>query len=160
MLILYTNKQVDEQNRRIRFKYWQEQGIVPIDAILVGESLIFNESYLTTFNNSETVTVSKVEKMFDKYIKIRYWSCLDHIGRQFKVIDPSDQVQYNNYFKELADNANKTPKHDKAKKWKHYFATKDQYADVKYIFASTIHKVQGNTYTTSYINAAAMASYD
>ncbi len=36
--------------------------------------------------------------------------------------------------------------------WKKYFRLKDAYANVQYIFASTIHKLQGSTYDTVYID--------
>ncbi|MBU1658896.1 ATP-binding domain-containing protein [bacterium] len=38
------------------------------------------------------------------------------------------------------------------KKWYSFFALKDMFVDVKYTYASTIHKVQGSTYETVYID--------
>ncbi len=161
VLISYTNKHVDDQNRLIRFRYWKEQGITPTDAIVDGELLVFNDSYGNKFQNSEIVTVSKSEKMFDEYIKINYWQCLDQMGRAFKVVDPDEKLKYSNYLENIRDIAVNIPTYEREKRstvWRHYFATKDKYADVKYIFASTIHKVQGSTYDTAYINASTMAS--
>lgn len=159
--ISYTNDQVDEQNRLIRFKYWKDKEILATDAIIVGEILVFNETYGKKFQNSEVVTVTKAEKLFDSNIRIYYWECLDQLGRSFKVIDPSHKIAYNDYLIKIADEAKKISTLDseaRKKKWRHYFATKETYADVKYIFASTIHKVQGSTYDTAYISVSSMAS--
>ncbi len=158
--ISYTNSQVDQQNRLLRFRYWLDQGIEATDAIIKGEKLIFNESH-EKFQNSEVITVVKAQKLFDKYIKIDYWQCIDSFGRSFKVVDQDYKMQYNNYLEDASTKAKNTDLKDKElrkKRWRHYFATKETYADVKYIFASTIHKVQGSTYDVAYISAASMAS--
>jgi len=159
--ISYTNSQVDEQNRLLRYKYWLDNGITVSDAIIVGDSLVFNESYDKRFQNSEVVLVTKAERQWDKYIQVYYWQCLDGFGRSFKVIDPDYAIEYNNYLSNLAAQAKKVAQSDRElrkKKWGHYFATKETYADVKYTFASTVHKVQGSTYDIAYINAASIAS--
>ena len=67
----YTNSQVDEQNRLIRYRYWQDKGVEAVDSIIAGDTLIFNESYDMKFKNSEIVTVTKAEKHFDKYLNFR-----------------------------------------------------------------------------------------
>jgi hypothetical protein len=159
--ISHTNYQVDEQNRTIRYRYWLSQDIVPNGAIIKGEILVFNEAYQTKFNNSEIIVVSNCEQKFDDNIKIYYWQCQDSLGRGFLVVDPDCNIQYRNYLKNLANLASQTPKYDKElrkKRWRHYFVTKEKYADMKYIFASTIHKVQGSTYDTAYISASSMLS--
>ena len=40
----------------------------------------------------------------------------------------------------------------RTKKWKLFFIIKETFIDVKYIYASTIHKLQGSTYDTVYID--------
>jgi ATP-dependent exoDNAse (exonuclease V) alpha subunit len=42
--------------------------------------------------------------------------------------------------------------------WENFFALKEFFADVKYTFASTIHKLQGSTYETVYIDLFALAN--
>ncbi len=158
----YSNSNVDEVNYTLRYKYWLDKGITPTGAIISGEVLIFNENYKGHFQNSETVSVAKSEKLVDKYLNIEYWACTDTLGRSFLVVDPDFKMKYNNEIRNLGDKAASIDKYKdpegRKKAWKNYFITKEKYADVKYIFASTIHKSQGSTYDTSYINAASMAS--
>ena len=157
----YTNSQVDEQNRLLRFAYWKAHNITATDAIINEEKLIFNESYGKLFQNSEIVKVKKSTKEFDRYKKIYYWKCMDHLGRTFKVVDPDDKIKYNDYLIKVFNEAKSISfKEDekRRKKWRHYFASKDDYADVKYIFTSTIHKSQGSTYENVYINVSSVFS--
>lgn len=159
--ISYTNSQVDEQNRLLRYRYWNDLDIEATNAIIKGEKLVFNEAYKNKFQNSEITIVDKATKEFDEYKKIYYWQCLDSLGRSFKVVDPNDNKKYNDYLNKVFNQAKEISFKEDAlrrKKWRHYFASKDEYADVKYIFASTIHKSQGSTYKNAYICAASIIS--
>ena len=83
------------------------------------------------------------------------------MGRGFKVIDPDDNEKYNEYLIKISKEAKKTSFKDDAlrrKKWRHYYAVKDTYANVKYIFASTVHKSQGSTYEKVYIDGNSILS--
>jgi len=160
-MLAYTNKQVDKQNRLLRYRYWKEQNIEATDAIIKGEKLVFNDSYNASFRNSEIVIVDKVTKEFDKYKNIYYWHCIDSKGRTFKVVNPDDYRTYREYLQKVFEEAKSIDFRDKfkrAEKWRHYFASKNEYADVKYIFASTIHKSQGSTYDEVYINVNSLMS--
>ena len=157
----YTNSQVDEQNRLLRYQYWKEFGVDATDAIVKGEKLILNEAYKIKFQNSEVITIDKATKEFDPYKKIEYWQCIDNFGRSLKIVDPADKIKYNNYLKKVYDEAKGisfSQDELRREKWRHYFASKDEYANVKYIFASTIHKSQGSTYETAYICASSILS--
>jgi len=158
----FSNSKVDEINYTLRYKYWMDKKITPKGAIMPGDELIFNQSYKGKFQNSEIITVATSNKFTNDKLHIEYWSCTDNLGRSFFVVDPDFTVQYNEEIKKLGEQAasidkDKNPE-ERKKAWKTYFATKEKYADVKYIFASTIHKSQGSTYDTSYIDAASMAS--
>ena len=157
IILSFTNQQVDEQNRFLRYQYWQKNGIFPEDAILKGEKLIFNESYKNKFTNSEIIEVIEAKKYIDNYIKIHYWQCKDKLGRSFLVVEPDDQLKFINYLNDISQKARiEKDTFERKKLWRHYFATKDTYADVKYTFASTIHKSQGSTYENVYINLPAI----
>lgn len=157
--ISFTNSQVDSQNKLIRYRYWKEQNIDAVDPIIKGDILIFNESHNNQFRGSDKVIVDKATKEFDKYKKIYYWRCLDSLGRSFKVVDPDYLIQYNEYLTKVSDEAKAISFDEdlrRRKKWRHYFASKNEYASIKYIFASTIHKSQGSTYENTYITASSI----
>jgi len=159
--ISFTNNQVDYQNRLLRYRYWKDQGVEATDPIIKGERLIFNDAYQGKFQNSEIITIDKATKEFDQYKKINYWNCTDSLGRSFKVVDPDDIVIYNNYLTKISNEAKAISFNQDAlrrKKWRHYFASKEEYADMKYSFASTIHKSQGSTYEVAYISASSIFS--
>lgn len=40
--------------------------------------------------------------------------------------------------------------------WKKFFILKEEYADLKYIHASTIHKSQGSTYKNVYLDLSTL----
>jgi ATP-dependent exoDNAse (exonuclease V) alpha subunit len=68
---------------------------------------------------------------------------------------------YVNYLKNLGDRAYKLKKHGPEEKtrralWRKYFAIKNSFADLKYIYSSTIHKLQGSTYDSLYIDLASI----
>jgi len=157
--ISYTNNQVDEQNRLLRHKYWKNHNIKAVDAIMKGDFLVMNEAYNKKIRNSEVIKIEEAKKEYDKYIKIDYWQCKDSFGRSLKIVDPDSDIKYNQYLLKVSKEAKAVGFKDielRNKKWRHYFATKETYADVKYIFASTVHKVQGSTYDTAYISASSI----
>ena len=158
----WTNDVVDEFNRAIRFKYWiDKENLPPKEAIIKGDLLIFNEPYKRSFLNSEAVEVIEADKHYDEDMQLYYFIAKDKLGRVFKVIEPNDMSKYINYLQNLANEAKKIDKFgQKAKKrralWRKYFALKEEFADLKYIFSSTIHKLQGSTYDVVYIDAASI----
>jgi len=161
-VLAYGNAEVDNQNRILRYKYWIDQGITPEGWIIPGELFIANTNYKNTITNSEFVKVLKAEKLYDKYLAIYFWQCVDTLGRTFLVVDPDYSIEYNKKIKELAQKANALDRYkelDKRKKaWRNYFMTKEKYGDFKYVFANTIHKSQGSTYNKSYINIGSVLS--
>lgn len=40
--------------------------------------------------------------------------------------------------------------------WYKYFKLRDTFSDIQYVFASTIHKLQGSTYETAYIDLSSL----
>lgn len=155
IILSYTNAQVDKFNNILRYRYWQEQDIQPKDYIIANEKLVFNEPYGNSFQNADNIVVSSVVKKFNEHIKIYYFECTDALGRRFKVVDEDYKKEYNQYLINVVNKAKKIPlskKEERSKAWKHYFATKNDYANVRYVYASTIHKSQGSTYGNVYID--------
>lgn len=160
--VAYKNKQVNTHNKLLRYKYWKEQNIEATNSIIKGDLLIFDEAYdKGAITNSEEVRVDSAIKEYDNYKNISYWKCTDNIGRTFKVVDFDNMQTYNDYLQNIANEANKISykqEKERSKKWVHYFASKNEYAMVKYIFAATIHKSQGSTYENTYIDISSITS--
>jgi len=165
MILSYGNDSVDQFNRTVRERYWAHFDVFPDEAIIDGEIVVFNETYKKSFKNSEIVVVAKAFKKQNKSIMLKmdfdsaileplnYFECCCTDGRKFNAIDPDHYKVFNYYLSSLAEDA-KCEK-DKFKiipKWKKFFAIKEEYADLKYKFSSTIHKAQGSTLDVVYID--------
>jgi ATP-dependent exoDNAse (exonuclease V) alpha subunit len=154
----YTNQDVDDFNKALRFKFWLDyNNTIPSEAIIKGDRLVFNEAYKKKFKNSEIIEVTEAKKYYHTDMQLSYFVVKDKLGRSFKVIEPNDLNIYNNYLKDIGDKAHKLKKYGLEEKkrralWRKYFAIKAEYADLKYIYSSTIHKLQGSTYDEAYID--------
>jgi superfamily I DNA/RNA helicase len=74
-------------------------------------------------------------------------------GKPFKVVAPESQETFELFLNKASKNAkNEKDSIQRRKKWFFFFSTKRLFVDVKYTFASTIHKLQGSTYKTVYID--------
>ena len=60
---------------------------------------------------------------------------------------------------DIAKQAKKEKKKEEKKKlWEVFFKTREAFADVKYIYASTIHKLQGSTHEKVYIDLYSLSN--
>jgi len=148
---------VDYHNRIIRNRYWSDNGVAHPEVLLAGDKVIFQEA--NTINdrivhqNSDIATLSSAKKSFHKSLDIYYWDCLDLDHKPFKVVDPSSKERFEAVLNKIAKSAKfEKDKAERSKKWKTFFAVKELFVDVKYTYASTIHKLQGSTYETVYID--------
>lgn len=165
----YTNAQVDYFNFELRAQFWKEKGILDPDYLqsqdmlrfkspLSIEGLSISENKIL-FQNGEEVMVRSVEFIKDRASRLEFWRCtaVDRKDREFfRVIDPNSELRLNRLLQryvDLAKNA-KSPYHKGY--WKRYFKLKNSFADVQYVYASTIHKLQGSTYDTAYIDLASL----
>jgi len=153
----FTNKSVDNHNRIIRNRYWQENGQQEIPTLLKGDKIIFQQANIINekviHQNSDIVKLSYAKKMYHTTLKIDYWDCKDLQNKPFKVVDPKSSDR----LKVVLDGVAKTAKSEKnftkrRETWKLFYSIKDTFIDVKYTYASTIHKLQGSTYETVYID--------
>jgi len=110
----------------------------------------------------ETVVIVKAKKLYDEYLDIHYWECIEKLNRTLYIVDPDCAVQYNEKLQRMAKEASSIDKLRELEKrkraWRAYFATKEKFRDFKYIYASTIHKSQGSTFDTVYIDTTVIAS--
>lgn len=103
--------------------------------------------------------IKSVELIRDRAKKLEFWRCtaVDRKDRDFfRVIDPNSELRLNRLLQRYVDLAkNAKPPYHKGY-WKSYFKLKNSFADVQYVYASTIHKLQGSTYDTAYIDLASL----
>ena len=72
------------------------------------------------------------------------------------MINPDSIVAYNNLLLKFTNHAKNSRYPYNKRYWRKYFYLRDAFAKVQYIFASTIHKLQGSTYDTVHIDLASL----
>ena len=122
------------------------------DEFVKGEHLINNAMFQrgkTAFSVEEEVTVTEVNSTTDFYeiehgVRLEYRLC--HLRSGFAVMPdamvPVDRDHYTKLLKWYA----------KQKDWQKYFFLKNNFPDLRQRDACTVHKSQGSTYDTTYID--------
>lgn len=166
ILTSFTNNKVDNFNYTIRRKFWKEQGndapkfLLPNDKIRFKKPSfdINSDNQKILFQNGEEVTIEKAELIFDEKLRFYYWDCLA-TGRplsSFRVIDPYSMEKFNDILNEYAYFAKNRKFPSNMEWWEKFFNLRDSFAAIQYTFACTIHKLQGSTYETVYIDVASL----
>jgi hypothetical protein len=88
---------------------------------------------------------------------LMYWRCKSDgkfmEQRMLNILDPQSYEDYHEKLEEkLVKAKTETNPLKKREYWKEYFKFLNKYANVKYNFASTIHKLQGSTYTDMFFD--------
>jgi exodeoxyribonuclease-5 len=159
IIATHKNREVDAINKIVRAKYWEQQNVHKPDTLRAGDKLRFNDGYsvkdITLYHNGQIVELEHAEKKFHASLEIYYWECkaVDSQRQQvFRVVDPDSMLIFNEKLTYLSQKAKSAPKADRKKLWYGFFVTRDMFANVQYIHASTIHKLQGSTYETCYVD--------
>jgi ATP-dependent exoDNAse (exonuclease V) alpha subunit len=157
VMACFTNKSVDAHNRIIRTRYWKEQQSPEIVTLMKGDKVIFQQANVIddkiVHQNSDIVTLSSAKKTYMEKLGIYFWACKDLANKPFKVIDPESQAKFDEIIQNIAQKAKASKEKSKKRTlWKIYFNLKETFINVKYIYSSTIHKLQGSTYETVYID--------
>jgi len=152
----FTNKNVDKHNETLRSRYWVEQKKEKYSNFFVGERLILQESYITNKNdmllNNQEIILSYAHKEFLEDIGIYIWNCKDRNQNQIFIVDPQDRIRYQKFLDDTVDKINLAPSLNRQQMWKDFFSFKHSFALVKPPYASTIHKLQGSTFETVYVD--------
>lgn len=159
----YTNDTVDKYNRAIRKKYWATMGQTEIEYLMPNDIVIFQDAHIEgdtiIHNNNDVVKITSCEKIFDDNICCWYWDCTDEENLKFKVIDPISKMNYDKYLNQISMLAGRAEKLQKRMLWEQYYEIKGSYQNIKYGFASTVHKLQGSTYEHCYIDMREMRHF-
>ena len=153
----YTNSNVDAYNRSIRKKYWRDKGVEEVEYLREGDTVIFQDAHIVdemvVHANNDIVVIKSAEKLLDEYTYCWYWSCVDEDGEDFYVLDPISKTKYEKYLYTISESAkNASNGLEKSRLWKQYYQEKEKYQNIKYSYASTIHKLQGSTFEYCYID--------
>ncbi len=162
ILTSFTNNEVDNFNNAIRRRFWREQGNDAPKFLLSNDKIRFkkpsfdinSDNQKILFQNGEEVTIEKAELIFDEKLRFYYWDCLA-TGRplsSFRVVDPYSMEKFNDILNDYAYFARTSNYPENLNWWDKYFKLRDSFSDVQYTFASTIHKLQGSSYKTVYID--------
>ena len=143
-VLAWTNERVQEYNQHIR------QSLKRPDMFEPGEIVITNEFIKGSTNYSKPVdsevTITNINKQTEMNYDVEgYLVELDntHVGFMPK------------NFKD----AKRLMKHLAAKKaWKKYFEVKENWLDLRAVYASSIHKSQGSTYDTVFLDLSDIGS--
>ena len=156
IFIAYTNQTVDYYNKIARNRYWNEKGLVTIPQFLAGDWLTLQDANIsgdsTIHQNNETILLQSAEKIFDEELGIWYWDCLDNDFKDIKIVDERSMAKYNEQLNKLMKVAKSKKGDERKDAWRRYYEMVDQYCKVKYIYASTVHKTQGSTYPTVFVD--------
>jgi len=155
----YTNKMVERYNIYVRNLTKNK----PKDCLMVGDFLEFQDSLFKGNKlihlNSETVEVASCTKMYDNYYKMSYWNVIDTDHIAFPVLDFDDQPEFDKRLDKLAKIASSTKDtNERKQKWGQYFALKNKYANVRYHYCSTLHRLQGSTVDNIYLDLSDLSN--
>jgi len=156
----YTNEAVDAYNFYTRKCI---KGDVPY--IVVGDELIFQDSLTKgkdklIYNNNDIVVVSHAYKKHQDALGIDYWDISVENNEPFRIVDYDSLTKWNEYLAKLKKEANDTKdKYEKKRLWSFYFQEVQKYGNVKYTYASTLHKLQGSTYETMYFDFRSLKKF-
>ena len=159
ILATYKNKDVDAFNKKIRNKFWEQKGNTLPSALLAGDMIRFKDAYtigdITIYHNGQEIQLANAELKYHDSLHIEFWECKSIYAQEqqvFRVVNPDSESVFNQKLQALATKAKRAKFPNNKKLWKLYYETRNMFANVQYIHASTIHKLQGSTYDVSYID--------
>lgn len=159
IIATHTNKDVDAFNKQVRQTFWNQKKIYELDTLRGGDWLRFNDSYsvnqVSLYHNGEEIEIESAVKQYHDALEIWYWEVKAKNSKhqqKFRVVDPDYLKIFNDKLTAIANLAKRAKFPENKSTWKIFFQTRDMFANVQYVFASTMHKLQGSTYEYCYIN--------
>ena len=151
MIGSFTNKMSQRYNNYVRklTKDSPEECFIPGDELCFYDTFYKGEQLIHL--NSEVTEIESCVKMYDDKHNVSYWNVIDTDFNAFPVLDFDDQPKFQRSLQVLADKANGTKNPQlRRSTWAQYFALKNKYANVRYNFSSTLHRLQGSTVDSIY----------
>ena len=135
-ILAFTNNSVQQYNQFIR----SEKGLP--EQFLVGDTVVSNNVVEAGGARTIIEKLYKVRAVGQEIHEdmVKYYNVDVGLGRYLK--QPLDYTEVTKLLKQFA-----------AKKdWMNYFRLKNEFSDFRFAYASTVHKSQGSTYDTVYID--------
>ena len=146
-LLAYTNKQVVAVNDYIRDarslgeEYTTGEALISNSAMRMKTRMLSVEEGVTIINqaaNTEMVPIST-----DAYLEVRRTDLLSNLGDRFNdVLLPVDRKHFSDLIRY----------YQQRKNWERYFYLKNTFPDLRQRDAATVHKAQGSTYDSVFID--------
>jgi ATP-dependent exoDNAse (exonuclease V) alpha subunit len=144
-IIAWSNNKVHQYNGYVRSLHTKEP------AFMVGERIVTNKPIVMRTPAGRQMGMIPTETMLE-VSDIReaeehgckgWWVT---IGNDFHTFQPEDQIQVDNWMKELAiaSRANR--------EWSEFFRMKEFFSDLRPIHSATVYKAQGSTYSKVFID--------
>ena len=159
IIATYKNKDVDSFNNLIRTKFWEQKEVFNPPTFRIGDTLRFKEAYsvndISLYHNGQIVELQSALLKYHDTLDINFWECREvgALDQQiFRVLEPASIKVFNDKLKLIVSTAKKAQHPNKKELWKTFYAVRDMFADVQYVHASTIHKLQGSTHDVAYID--------
>jgi hypothetical protein len=159
----YTNKSVDMYNIIARKRYWSDRGILNPKEIEIDDIVVFQEAVLdgekVIYQNGSITKVKKLNQGYDNELGLSFWLCEDEYERKFNIVNHLSSDKYQHMLEtKIKEAKNAKAGYEKKIKWTEYYKLKEKYASIKFNYSSTVHKLQGSTYDTVFIDIRKMQS--
>jgi len=138
-ILAWTNERVQEYNQHIR-TFLRRPKMFDIGEVVITNEFIKGSSFNRSVDSE--VKITNIEPNLQTFYDVRgYMIELDHSHVGFM---PERFQDAKNLLKKLAAN----------KDWKKFFEVKETWLDLRAVYASSVHKSQGSTYETVFIDLA------
>ena len=154
-VLAYRNKTVQAYNKRIRFAIFSDSvpRFVEDEWLVARDSWYFEDMPMLT--NSEEIRVLKAKEDDYDTLETGVWKTWrlsvkgpnNLYNRELFVLHESELPRYRESLKNL-----KLASIRDASKWKQYYKLRESFASVDYAYASTVHKAQGSTFHTTFVD--------
>lgn len=153
-ILAWTNSCIDSYNNYIREYYTNEKRLIEGESIILNKPHIGNSGKIILPNECRVTVTESINQSYHFYCDVPYWAIT--VKPAFNVHgDPNTwftlrQIQDNRIHSKKLREARSWG--NKYNNWQTYFNLKDTFMSFRLPYASTIHKAQGSTYDTVFIN--------
>jgi len=160
IIATHKNSNVDAFNRILRTKFWEQKNIFNPPALLQGDMVRFIDAYslndVSLYHNGQIVELQSAILKYHESLEINFWECKSVNSSEqqfFRVVESKEIHKFNEKLSYIANKAKKTwDKKERKELWEVFYKVRDMFANVQYIHASTIHKLQGSTHDVAYVD--------